>query len=130
MQPFIAHVLIVLALAERPGYDGIGHASSKNFFGGKAMTTLTLELPPEVYHRLHEAADRLGKPPQVVVQEWLIERLSVPIPAPDSERAKARRALRAAGLLVEQRRVYTGRWNSKCAWKTPRLPWPALAGKR
>ena len=32
-----------------------------------------------------------------------MERLSVPIPAPDSERAKARRALRAAGLLVEQR---------------------------
>jgi len=68
------------------------------------MTTLTLELPPEVYRRLHEEADRLGKPPQIVVQEWLIERLSVPIPVPDSgEREKARRALRAAGLLVEQR---------------------------
>ena len=67
------------------------------------MTTLTLELPPEVYHRLHEEADRLGKPPQVVVQEWLMERLSVPIPVPDSARAKARQALRATGLLVEQR---------------------------
>ena len=68
------------------------------------MTTLTLELPPEVYRRLHVEANRLGKPPQVVVQEWLIERLSVPIPVPDSgEREKARRALRAAGLLVEQR---------------------------
>ena len=67
------------------------------------MATLTLELPPEVYHRLYEEANRLGKPPQVVVQEWLIERLSVPIPVPDSgERKKARRALRAAGLLVEQ----------------------------
>jgi len=67
------------------------------------MTTLTLELPPEVYRRLHEEADRLGKPPQVVVQEWLIERLSVPILAPESEREKARQALRATGLLVEQR---------------------------
>jgi predicted transcriptional regulator len=66
------------------------------------MTTLTLELPPEVYHRLHEAADRLGKPPQVVAQEWLIERLSVPLLAPDSEREQVRRALRAAGLLVER----------------------------
>jgi hypothetical protein len=67
------------------------------------MATLTLELPPEVYRRLHEEANRLGKPPQVVVQEWLIERLSVPVPVPESgEREKARRALRAAGLLVEQ----------------------------
>jgi aryl-alcohol dehydrogenase-like predicted oxidoreductase len=65
------------------------------------MATLTLELPPEVYHRLHEEADRLGKPPQVVVQEWLIERLSVPIPVSgSSEREQARQALRAAGLLV------------------------------
>jgi hypothetical protein len=65
------------------------------------MATLTLELPPEVYHRLHEEADRLGKPPQVVVQEWLIERLSVPIPVSGSgEREQARQALRAAGLLV------------------------------
>jgi hypothetical protein len=67
------------------------------------MTTLTLELPPEVYYRLHEEADRLGKPPQVVVQEWLMERLSVPISVPDSARAKVRQALHAAGLLVEQR---------------------------
>jgi hypothetical protein len=66
------------------------------------MTTLTLELAPEVYRRLHEEADRLGKPPQVVVQEWLIERLSAPLPRADSERENVRQALRAAGLLVEQ----------------------------
>ena len=66
------------------------------------MTTLTLELPLEVYHRLHEEADRLGKPPQIVVQEWLIERLSVPRLGSDSEREKVRQALRTAGLLVEQ----------------------------
>ncbi len=66
------------------------------------MAQLTLELPPEAYQRLHEAATRLGKPPQVVAQEWLIERLSVPMPAPDSARENVRRALRAAGLLVER----------------------------
>lgn len=68
----------------------------------QAVTTLTLELPPEVYRRLHEEADRLGKPPQVVVQEWLMERLSVPLPESRSEREKVRQVLRAAGLLVEQ----------------------------
>jgi hypothetical protein len=72
------------------------------FQGGKMMATLTLELPPEAYHRLHEEANRLGKPPQVVAQEWLIERLSIPIPAPDNPRETMRRALRAAGLLVER----------------------------
>ena len=66
------------------------------------MTTLTLELPPEVYRRLHEEADRLGKPPQAVVQEWLMERLSVPPLEASSEREKVRQVLRAAGLLVEQ----------------------------
>ena len=65
------------------------------------MTTmLTLELPPEVYHRLHEQADRLRKPPRIVAQEWLVELLALPVPTPDSDREKARQALRAAGLLV------------------------------
>src|SRR5262245_15047629 len=67
------------------------------------VATLTLELPPEAYQRLHEAATRLGKPPQVVAQEWLIERLSMPMPTPDSTRASVRRVLRAAGLLAEPR---------------------------
>ena len=66
------------------------------------MATLTLELPPEAYQRLHEEANRLGKPPQVVAQEWLIERLSVLIPAPDNARETVRHALRTAGLLVER----------------------------
>ena len=50
------------------------------------MATLTLELPPEAYHRLHKGANRLGKPPQMVAQEWLIKRLSIPIPVPDNTR--------------------------------------------
>lgn len=67
----------------------------------KGTAALTLELPPEVYHRLREVAERLGQSPQVMVQEWLIERLVPPTPATDSEREKVRQALRAAGLLVE-----------------------------
>jgi predicted transcriptional regulator len=57
------------------------------------MTTLTMELPPEIYHRLREEAERLGKPPQVVAQEWLVERLT-------GDRGKARQALQSAGLLT------------------------------
>jgi hypothetical protein len=65
------------------------------------MTTLTLELPLEAYRRLHEEADRQGKSPQLVAQEWLIKRLS-PLPlAPDSNCEQVRLAPRSAGLLVE-----------------------------
>jgi predicted transcriptional regulator len=65
------------------------------------MTNLTVELPPEIYRRLHEEANRQGKSPQLVAQEWLIERLSPLHPAPNSNREQVRLALRAAGLLVE-----------------------------
>jgi len=65
------------------------------------MTMLTLELPPEAYRRLHEEANRRGKTPQLVAQEWLIERLSPPSPTLDSPREQVRLALRAAGLLVD-----------------------------
>lgn len=69
--------------------------------GGKEMTASNLKLPPQVYRRLHEEADRLGKPPQVVAQEWLIERLTPSPAAVSSDRERARQALRAAGLLTE-----------------------------
>jgi hypothetical protein len=65
------------------------------------MTTLTLELPPEAYRRLHEEADRQGKSPQLMAQEWLIERLSPLNPVPDNTREQVRLALHAAGLLVD-----------------------------
>lgn len=64
------------------------------------MTTLTMELPPEVYHRLHEEAERLGKTPQVVAQEWLVERLASPGLSAGSDREKAHQALQSAGLLT------------------------------
>jgi len=69
--------------------------------GGEEMNVLTLRLPPQVYRRLREEAARLGKSPQVVAEEWLAERLTPPAAAPDSDRERARQALRAAGLLSE-----------------------------
>lgn len=62
---------------------------------------MTLELPPEVYRRLREEADRQGKPLQMVIQEWLVERLAPTAPTTGGDREKARQALHAAGLLTE-----------------------------
>ena len=64
------------------------------------LTTLTLELPPEVYQRLQEEASRVGKAPEMLAQEWLGERLALLTPEPVDNRHKVRQALRAAGLLV------------------------------
>ncbi len=63
------------------------------------MTTLTLELSPELYERLRAEAEKLGKPAQDLAREWLAERLTAP--AQMSERERLREALRAAGLLAE-----------------------------
>jgi hypothetical protein len=65
------------------------------------MTELILELAPKLYERLEVYAKKVGKPVQVVVQEWLVERLAWPPPAPVGERERAVEALRAAGLLAE-----------------------------
>ena len=48
------------------------------------MTTLTLDLPPDVYERLRQEAARQGKPEQAVAQALLTERLRSPGDA-DSE---------------------------------------------
>lgn len=42
------------------------------------MTALVLDLPPELYARLHAEAERQGKPPESVAREWLNERLTPP----------------------------------------------------
>ncbi len=65
------------------------------------MATLTLQLPHRAYRQLCEQADRLGKSPQWIAQEWLIERLDALASEPDTERAQVQAALRAAGLLAE-----------------------------
>jgi len=61
------------------------------------MTTITVDLPPDIYRKLQEQAQRSGKPPELVVREWLAERLAAP-QALSSDRERAREALRAAGL--------------------------------
>ena len=65
------------------------------------MTTLVLELHPDLYERLRTEADRQGKSAQVVAQEWLAERLGPPGPTPAGDRERAIEALRAAGMLAE-----------------------------
>jgi predicted transcriptional regulator len=67
--------------------------------GNRTMTALMLELPPELIARLQIEAERVGKPISAVVEEWAKEHL--PDPPPPSERERARAALRAAGLLLE-----------------------------
>ena len=61
------------------------------------MTTITLDLAPDLFARLRAEAARQGKPAQALAQEWLVERLAAS--PPDGERARVRSALRAAGLL-------------------------------
>jgi len=63
------------------------------------MTALTIELPSEVLERLSAQAARAGKSAEALAGEWLAERLNPS--SPQSERERAREALRAAGLLSE-----------------------------
>ena len=65
------------------------------------MTTLTLEVPSDLYQRLSEEANRLGKSPQLIAQELLVERLTTLKPAVENEREKVSQSLREAGLLSE-----------------------------
>ncbi len=67
------------------------------------MTTLTLEVPADVYERLHAEARQRGTTVEVVAETWLAERAPTPqtTPAEPTERERAIAALRAAGLLTE-----------------------------
>ena len=64
------------------------------------MTTLTIEMPPDMYERLLLTARKEQKPVESLAREWLAERIA-PLPELFSNRERARVALRAAGLLVE-----------------------------
>jgi hypothetical protein len=61
------------------------------------MTTMTLDLPTELYQQLEEEAIRANRSVEDLVAAWLQERLA-PIP---SERERAIAVLRAAGLVAE-----------------------------
>jgi predicted transcriptional regulator len=63
------------------------------------MTTLTVDLPDNVYERLHAAAQRRQTTIEAIVQEWLAEKSIADLTL--SEREHATAALRAAGLLTE-----------------------------
>jgi len=71
------------------------------------MTALIVELPPDVYARMREKAERQGKSlegaAKEVLTEWVDPSGAAPVeearPTPDREHVRA--ALRAAGLLVE-----------------------------
>jgi predicted transcriptional regulator len=62
------------------------------------MTVLTLEVPPDLYERLRQEAERAGRPVETLIEEWLSQRFPPPAAG---ERARAREVLRAAGLLTE-----------------------------
>jgi hypothetical protein len=70
------------------------------------MTTLTIDIPTELYERLRAIASQQGKPVEEVAQAWLVEhsahaRTDLPPQAPPGERERAIAVLRDAGLLAE-----------------------------
>lgn len=70
------------------------------------MTTLTIDVPADLYERLRAAAAQQGKSVEEIAQAWLVEhsahaRTDLPPPAPPGERARAIAVLRDAGLLAE-----------------------------
>lgn len=62
------------------------------------MTSLTIDLPPEVYTRLRRIADSLGSSVEDVAQTWIEEKAEA---ASETMRERVRAALRARGLLAE-----------------------------
>ncbi len=65
------------------------------------MADLMIELPIEVYNKLKNKANDLGKSPQELVQELVISQLDIPKEEVLSERERGRQALMAGGLLTE-----------------------------
>jgi hypothetical protein len=61
------------------------------------MTTLTVDLPADLYERLHAEATRTGRPIEHLVETYIAAGLV----QPKSERERAIDVLRAAGLLAE-----------------------------
>jgi hypothetical protein len=64
------------------------------------MTTLTLDLPPDVYERLRQEATRQGKPERLVAQALLTERLQSPGEADSEPPLATQMAAMIQGLLA------------------------------
>lgn len=65
------------------------------------MTNIMVELESAEYELLKAEAVRLGKTPDVLIQEWVTERLKKTPPEQLTNKELATRALKAAGLLTE-----------------------------
>lgn len=65
------------------------------------MTTLTIDVPVDVYERLRAAAESQGKPVESLVLDWLTEKSATSESVAPSERDRLRIALRKAGMLAE-----------------------------
>lgn len=63
------------------------------------MTSLTIDLPPEIYDKLAATAQQEHKPVELLAQEWLAERSTAV--AQINEREQTLAVLRQAGLLIE-----------------------------
>ena len=63
------------------------------------MNTLMLELTPDLYSRLRQEAERIGKPLEKTAQELLAQRLESATPGEKSDRDRVREELQAASLL-------------------------------
>lgn len=64
------------------------------------MTTISIELPPEIYERLRRIADTRGTSAEDLAQAWLQEKTTAELAA-EPMRERIRAALRARGLLAE-----------------------------
>jgi hypothetical protein len=97
------------------------------------MASVLVELPGNEYERLQKEAERLGKSPQNLIQEWVVERLETETPKPLTERERAREALRKAGLLTELGPTLLARANASTATLEEvqaalgRVPHPSLS---
>lgn len=65
------------------------------------MTNILVELDSSEYERLMAEAVRLGKAPDILIQEWVSERLKESQFNPIDNKEQTIQALRAAGLLAE-----------------------------
>ena len=70
------------------------------------MTSITIELPANVYERLRATASQQGKPVEEIVQAVVVQHAPQPrpdllAPAPPGERERGIAVLRDAGMLAE-----------------------------
>lgn len=63
------------------------------------MTSVTVELTPDIYDRLQAEAERQGQPVAAIIEAWVVEHLQTPV-AP-TERERVRAVMAAAGLLTD-----------------------------